>query len=160
MASVQRPELPTPSHNQDQSGGGSSGTCVVTLQNCIVWNNSALGIPEGPQFYIRGAGAQVVAMYSDIDMTGQNAPHVISGSGMGNIEANPEFIDIASGAGADGIWMTSDDGLQLQTASPCIDAGDNSVVMCGTDGLQHVTTANENVLFLKISSTVVRLYFE
>jgi hypothetical protein len=131
--------------NQDQSGGGSSGTCVVTLQNCIVWNNNALGIPEGPQFYIRGTGAQVVATYSDIDMTGQNAPHLISGSGMGNIEANPEFIDIASGPGTDGIWMTSDDGLQLQAASPCIDAGDNSVVMSVLDILGNDRIINSTV---------------
>jgi len=113
--------------NQDQSGGGSSGTCIVTLQNCILWNNTATG--EGQQFYIRGTGAQVVATYSDIDMSGQSAPHVISGGGVGNIDLAPLFEDVALGAGLDGSWMTSDDGLQLQYNSPCIDAGDNNGVI-------------------------------
>ncbi|MFK7785674.1 MAG: T9SS type A sorting domain-containing protein [Crocinitomicaceae bacterium] len=114
--------------NLDPSGGGSSGTCIVTLQNCIVRNNTTSGSPDGPQFYVRGTGAQVLATYSDIDMTGQNAPHVISGSGVGNIDLDPLFEDIADGVGLDGVWMTSDDGLQLLYTSPCIDAGDNSGV--------------------------------
>lgn len=112
--------------NLDPSGGTSSGSCTVTLQNCIVWNNTATGV--SPQFYVRGTGAQVIATYSDINLTGQNAPHIISGAGTGNIDLNPEFLDIASGAGADGIWFTDDDGLQLQNSSPCIDVGDNSGV--------------------------------
>lgn len=112
--------------NLDPSGGTSSGSCTVTLQNCIVWNNTATGI--GPQFYVRGTGAQVIATHSNINLTGQNAPHVISGAGTGNIDANPMFMDISSGAGIDGIWMTNDDGLQLQELSPCIDIGDNSGV--------------------------------
>ncbi|WP_420572287.1 T9SS type A sorting domain-containing protein [Kordia sp.] len=112
--------------NLDPSGGTSSGSCTVTLQNCIVWNNSATGV--SPQFYVRGTGAEVVATYSDISLTGQSFPHVISGTGTGNIDINPLFLDIASGAGIDGIWMTADDGLQLQNSSPCIDTGDNAGV--------------------------------
>ncbi len=113
--------------NLDPGGGGtSSGSCTVTLQNCIVWNNSATG--TSPQFYVRGTGAAVVATYSDIDLTGQNAPHVISGTGTGNIDTDPLFLNSASGAGVDGNWMTADDGLQLQNSSLCIDVGDNTGV--------------------------------
>lgn len=128
--------------NQDQSGGGSSGTCNVTLQNCIIWNNTATGV--GPQFYVRGSGAQVLATYSDIDLTGQNGAHVISGAGTGNIEVNPEFGDITSGAGLDGIWMTEDDGLQLLTTSPCVNAGDNTGVF-STDILMNGRIVNGTV---------------
>jgi len=128
--------------NLDPSGGTSSGSCTVTLQNCIVWNNSATGV--APQFYIRGTGAQVFATYSDIDLTGQIAPHVISGAGTGNIDINPMFLDIASGAGMDGIWMTNDDGLQLQNASPCIDVGDNTGVYA-TDILGNTRIYNTTV---------------
>jgi hypothetical protein len=113
--------------NLDPGGGTSSGTCVVTLQNCIVRNNSAT--VAGPQFYVQGSnGAQVVATYSNLDLTGQNFPSVISGAGTGNIDAAPVFLNSTSGAGADGNWMTADDGLTLQSASPCIDAGENSGV--------------------------------
>ena len=111
--------------NLDPGGGTSSGTCIVTLKNCIVRNNTATG--AGPQFYIQGAnGSQVVATYSNIELAGQNFPMVISGAGTGNIDAAPLFLNSASGAGADGNWMTADDGLTLQSASPCIDAGENS----------------------------------
>jgi hypothetical protein len=112
--------------NLDENGVTSSGSCTVTLQNCIVWNNTATGI--SPQFHIRGTGAQVVATYSDINLTGQNFPHVISGPGTGNINTNPLFSNIALGAGLDGNWMSFDDGLQLQNSSPCIDAGNNTGV--------------------------------
>lgn len=120
--------------NLDPTGGTSSGSCTVTLQNCIVRNNTATG--TGPQFYVRGTGAQVVATYSNIDLTGQSAPHAISGAGTGNIDTDPLFLNIASGAGVDGNWMTSDDGLQLQNLSPSIDTGDNTGV-ASTDILSN-----------------------
>jgi hypothetical protein len=128
--------------NLDPSGGTSSGACTVTLQNCIVWNNTATG--TSPQFYVRGTGAQVVATYSDINLTGQNAPHILSGVGTGNIDTDPLFLDIASGVGVDGNWMTADDGLQLLNASPCIDVGDNTGVSL-TDILSNNRIFNTTV---------------
>ena len=94
------------------------------LQNCIVWNNTATSI--GPQFYIRGSGAQVLATYSDIDLTGQSSPHIISGLGTGNIDITPLFDDIADGDGIDNCWFSNDDGLQLQDASLCVNEGSNA----------------------------------
>lgn len=108
------------------NAGTSSGSCTVTLQNCIVRDNTATG--TSPQFYVRGTGAQVIATYSNINLTGQSAPHIISGAGTGNIDTDPLFLNSALGAGIDGIWMTDDDGLQLQNSSSCIDAGDNTGV--------------------------------
>jgi hypothetical protein len=110
--------------NSDQTGGGSSGSCTVTLQNCVVWNNTATG--AGQQFHIRGTGAQVIATYSDIDLAGQSAPHVISGLGTGNLNTPPQFIDILNALGIDNCWLTSDDGLQLQTTSPLINVGNSA----------------------------------
>lgn len=110
--------------NLDENGSTSSGSCTVTLRNCIVWNNAATGV--GPQFYVKGNGAQIIATYSDIDMTGQNTPHIISGAGTGNLNTNPLFINLANAIGADNCWMSADDGLRLQNNSPCIDAGNNS----------------------------------
>lgn len=112
--------------NLDENGITSSGSCTVTLQNCIVWNNTATG--SSPQFHTRGTGAQVVATYSDIDLTGQNFPHFIAGPGTGNFNTNPMFTNIASGAGVDGNWMNLDDGLQLQNSSPCMNTGSNTGV--------------------------------
>lgn len=124
---------------QDENGGTSSGSCTVTLQNCIIWNNSASS-GVGPQFYVRGSGAQVIATYSDIDMTGQNGPHVISGPGTGNINMDPQFQDILNGIGTDNCWLTQDDGLMPTVFSPCVDAGDPAGVYA-TDilGLSRIT---------------------
>ena len=110
--------------NSDQTGGTSSGACTVTIRNSVVWNNSATA--DGPQFYIRGNGAEVIATYSDIDLSGQVAPHVISGSGTGNLNTNPQFVNILNALGADNCWMTSDDGLHLQNVSPLINAGNST----------------------------------
>lgn len=110
--------------NQNDFNGNASGSCTVTLQNCIVRNNSATG--TGPQFFIRGnASAQVLATYSNIDLTGQNGMHVLSGSTVGNIDADPLFIDIFNAPGDDDCWLTQDDGLRLENASPSVNTGSN-----------------------------------
>jgi hypothetical protein len=36
---------------------------------------------------------------------------------------NPQFVDADNPAGADGIWMTADDGLALKSTSPCLNLG-------------------------------------
>lgn len=107
--------------NLDENGVTSSGSCTVTLENCVVYNNSATGV--GPQFYVRGNGAQVIATYSNISLTGQTAPHIISGSGTGNIDSDPLFVAGNNPPGADACWLTADDGLRLQNNSPMINAG-------------------------------------
>ncbi len=102
---------------------GSSGTSSPVLMNSIFWGNTASGI--GPQFFLLG-GATFNPTYSNIDLTNQTSPHILSGAGTGNIQMNPLFVNVNLGAGLDGEWMTTDDGLRLQSSSPCIDAGNNS----------------------------------
>lgn len=106
--------------NIDENQSTSSGSSTVTLTNCIVWNNtSTSGVP---QFFVKGT-AQVIATYSDIDLTGQSGAHVISGPGTGNVDTDPLFLNMPSGAGADSCWFTEDDGFRLQNSSPLINAG-------------------------------------
>lgn len=110
--------------NLDENGTTSSGSSTITLKNCIMWNNTATGV--APQFYVRGSGAQVIATYSDIDLIGQTAPHILSGTLEGNLNTDPLFLNISNGAGADGCWLTLDDGLQLQGSSLLINAGNST----------------------------------
>ncbi len=112
---------------------GSSGTATPTFKNCIFWANTASGI--GPQFFILG-GAAFNATYTDIDLTGQTAPHIITGTSTGTISSNPMFFNIANGSGADGKWITADDGLQILSSSPCVDAG-NNIGVTSTDILNN-----------------------
>ena len=95
-------------------GGGycDESSCLDSISNCIFWNNTALGGSE-----IEGwAAPGTVVEYSDVQG---------GYSGTGNIDADPLFVDPN---GPDGIVGTEDDNLCLLPCSPCIDAGDNSVV--------------------------------
>jgi hypothetical protein len=80
--------------NSAASGGGVSGGSIVT--NCILWNNA----PD--QF----AGPSTVT-FSDVQG---------GGIGIGNIDADPLFVDQDNGD------------FHLQVLSPCIDAGHNWAV--------------------------------
>jgi len=42
----------------------------------------------------------------------------------GNMDANPAFVAPGDPDGPDNVFLTMDDGLRLQTASPCVDAAD------------------------------------
>lgn len=108
----------------DFGGGSSSGSANAVVRNSIFWGNTAAA---GPQFFSLGAGT-FTATYSDVDLTNQTAPHIISGAGTGNINSNPSFINIADPDGNDNCWMTNDDGLLINAASPCLNVGDNSGV--------------------------------
>ncbi len=108
--------------NGGGGAGGGSGSANVIAFSCIIYENIA---NTGPQFFTYENGA-VMANYSDIDSTGQFAPHVSQGTNSGNIAADPLFINSLLPIGADSCWMTDDDGYQLQTGSPCINTGDSA----------------------------------
>jgi hypothetical protein len=74
---------------------------TVDLDNCIIWGNTAGG--AGPNIYNDAVSVLLGVTYSDV--TG-------GWGGLGNIAADPLFVDAAAGE------------LHLQAASPCIDTGD------------------------------------
>jgi hypothetical protein len=76
---------------------GTGGSSAPVLTNVIVWGNTGTGIMD--------ADAASVISYSDIQD---------GYAGMGNIAADPLFVDAANG------------NLRLQFGSPAIDTGDNA----------------------------------
>ncbi len=120
---------------------GNSGTANPTIRNSIFWGNTASG--TGPQFYILG-GASFTVTYSVFDISNQNPPHTITGPVTGNIFTAPTFVNIADADGADNCWLIMDDGLQLQSGSVGIDAGDNTGVLA-FDIRNHNRIANTTV---------------
>jgi parallel beta-helix repeat protein len=97
------------SGNSDSMRGGGMynfNGSNPTVNNCIFWNDTA---PNGPEIYNYDTSSTTIVSYSDIEG---------GYGGTGNINADPLFAD------AD---------LRLSTGSPCIDAGDNSVVTVTTD---------------------------
>jgi len=102
-----------------------------TVTNCILYGNtSSLGGNE----IALGNPSYSYPSKIDVDhcnVQGGQAGIFDDGSGntinwgAGNIDADPLFVDAD---GADNAPGTEDDNLRLTAGSPCIDAGDNSVV--------------------------------
>ncbi len=81
-----------------------------TITNSIIYSNTGRQSAN----IANAGGATPIITYSDIQ--GGYA-------GTGNLDTDPLFVDAATPAGSDGIWMTADDGLRLTCNSPVINAG-------------------------------------
>ena len=102
------------------------------LNNCILWGNSADS--GGNEIYIEDSGSSCTLNYCCVDNTGY-------GGVTGNITENncihddPQFVDAANGD------------YHLQDTSPCIDAGDNSLVPADVttdlDGNQRIVDGDD-----------------
>jgi len=115
------------SRNSAGTGGGLFCGCGAScagkvIVNCIFWDNTdEWGSIERQQVYTMGGGYTL--SYSCIQGLDTFA-------GNSNIGDDPLFQDADGGDGQVG---TEDDNLRLSICSPCIDAGDNSVVTVATD---------------------------
>ena len=98
------------------------------ITNCIFWDNTAT--TSGGEIYNWTADANPTFSYCDIEggINGTKCAGYDSIDGGGNINSDPDFVDDTDPDGNDDEWMTSDDGLALDSGSPCIDEGDNSAI--------------------------------
>lgn len=108
----------TISGNTAYTGSGVYSSGGVQMFNTIDYGNTDLftdlfGFPA----------PHGIASYSDVQGTG-------STSG-GNVNTDPLFINSANPIGADNVWGTADDGLQLSACSPVINAGNNNYLLPG-----------------------------
>ncbi|MDZ7717255.1 MAG: choice-of-anchor Q domain-containing protein [Balneolaceae bacterium] len=140
-------------------GGGidGSGPSTPVITNSIFYNNTAFD--KGGAIYNTGANGEAsnpVITNSIIYGNGDEifnriATPIITYSlvdggypGTGNIDANPQFVNSGDVAGPDGVFATTDDGLQLQPNSPAIDTGNNSAV---PDGLTTDLTGTARIQY-------------
>jgi hypothetical protein len=106
--------------DNSNTSSGNSGSSNPVIRNTVLWNNTAAG--QGPQFYRKGT-ALFDATFSCVDLTNQQAPHLVSGSATGMVYTNPFFTNSSSLPGSDNCLLNTDDGLQLLATSPLINAG-------------------------------------
>ena len=104
------------SANYDGGAIYCDSSCSPVLNNCILWNDSAGS--SGSEVYIWDSGSSCTLNYCCVDNTGY-------GGQTGNITENncihsdPKFACVEAGV------------LRLKHDSPCIDAGDSSLIPAG-----------------------------
>lgn len=116
-------------NSADKCGGGIDlSDEAQVIRNSIIWDNYAGQEPNSIYNY----GSAVLISDSDIDDSGGSGDDSwdsgIGSDGGGNIDADPVFVNAQDLDGDDDLLCTTDDGLQLDGDSPCIDAGDDSAV--------------------------------
>jgi surface protein len=79
----------------------------ASFLNCIIWGNDVF------------TDSLLTPVYTNCNLQG------IAAAGT-NISANPNFKNSTNAIGADGVWLTADDGLQLACGSPCYNTGNNA----------------------------------
>jgi hypothetical protein len=124
--------------NDADYGGGiantNTGSSETDLIHCTLSENTA-GIGKG----IYNSGANTVIQNSillDSIIPSSSATINFScapnwtGSGIGNITQDPDFVDPD---GADGTPDTTDDNYRISVVSPCLNAADNTVIPVGLE---------------------------
>ena len=121
----------------ENSSGGRGGAVVVNGRptnfiNCTFNGNSAIsrgGAIYNVNFFITNQvqitncifRGNIAPLFADIDNTFNfEVPTTITTSLFG---VDPLFVNAANPAGPDNLWITSDDGLRLQSISPAVNTG-------------------------------------
>lgn len=86
----------------------NSNNCLTQITNSIIYGNSG-GI-------------------SDFNSTSTITYSIVQGgyTGTGNMNVDPLWVNAGNPVGADGLWGTADDGLQMKAFSPAMNSGNNA----------------------------------
>ncbi len=152
------------------SGGDGSKLCNITFKNCIVWDDQNRGYDVACIGNCAGYANLIEFLYCVIDDEYDGQPWYIANNcgyvnwaQRNNQYTLPDFINTSNYDGTDNIWMTSDDGLNLEWDCSYFDNGNNSYVsginqdILGNDRIANGTVArgayenNFNIAFQVLS---------
>lgn len=104
----------------------------VSVVNSIAWNNgnNSVTVNNNAVFTVSYSNIQGSSVYA----------------GTGNINADPLFVNASDPDGADNIFGTSDDGIQLQQGSPCINTGDTRIVLANSKDILGNARIQESIV--------------
>jgi predicted outer membrane repeat protein len=109
-----------------KTGGGVEANPTIT--NSILWGNSAGN--AGSEMFNAGSLTPVSPTLTQTIVEGGVNGTGIAGDpntdGGGNLDQDPQFVEGSNPAGADGIFRTADDGVNVARTSPALDAGTNA----------------------------------
>jgi len=132
----------------NSAGQSAAAVYVINMSpsfhNTVIWGNTSGDGSQIAMFKQVGAAFPCTLTFAHTDLQGGQAGIVDNGGGCtvnwlaGNIDADPAFADPT---GLDGDLGTKDDNLRPLSGSPCIDAGDNALVVSSVDldGLPRLT---------------------
>ena len=121
------------SENSAPTGGGirNSNSSAPTIYNSVFYGN----------------GVDIENSASSSTTGGNNFSENFTGTGFTALGADP-FLDSANPKGADGVWFTTDDGLQPSSASsPITDAGDATKLPSDTSDFDKDEDVTEAIPF-------------
>jgi predicted outer membrane repeat protein len=115
--------------NRANTGGGilNEINAVLQVTNCVFTQNYA--IASGAAISSDSTVVTNCILYGNnkVPTISTAAYSIVEGAtvipGNGNTNTNPLFVDSADADGADNIWRTADDGLQVLPCSPAVDRG-------------------------------------
>lgn len=101
----------------------------AVLKNCVFWANTKLGNATSVGADIENSNTSTLTIsYSSLQLANNvtnypTADYPNIGTSNNIFAQNPLFTNSTSPIGIDNIWMTTDDGLALQSTSPCVNTG-------------------------------------
>ena len=102
--------------NTTQSTVRPNGNSISIMSGAVNFNNSIAWSNPAQQVVNLGTFSYNYSLIKGITAT------------LSNLDIDPQFFNIGNPAGADGIWGTADDGLQLTNCSPAVNMGSNALV--------------------------------
>lgn len=119
-------------NNAARNGGAivlNFDNCFIHLWNSIMYRNTANGmdnVPTADIYNLSGTAydVQSSSLQANTQVSADNGTNIANNIRGG---VNPQFTNQASPVGADGMWFTSDDGLQIGKLSPLLNVGNNAL---------------------------------